>query len=121
MLRFGSYACARRSSRAGHGMAGVKTPTDHFQKKVIRAPEQRRPDVQMRRAAWTVDRLDWEAGHLVFIDESGARTNLVRQHGRCLRGRRLVANSLRRGVIGCLAMLEESDATRLCGSSCKRL
>jgi transposase len=72
-------------------MAGVKTPTDHFQKKVIHAAEQQRPDVQMRRAAWTVDRLDWEAGHLVFIDESGARTNLVRQYGRCLRGRRLVS------------------------------
>jgi transposase len=58
---------------------------------VIHAAEQQRPDVQMRRAAWTVDRQDWEAGHLVFIDESGARTNLVRQYGRCLRGRRLVS------------------------------
>lgn len=27
----------------------------------------------------------------MFIDESGARTNLVRQYGRCLRGRRLVS------------------------------
>ena len=31
------------------------------------------------------------SGQLVFIDESGARTNLVRQYGRSLRGRRLVA------------------------------
>jgi transposase len=38
-----------------------------------------------------VERLGWDASHLVFIDESGARTNLVRQYGRCLRGRRLVA------------------------------
>jgi transposase len=38
-----------------------------------------------------VERLGWEPNHLVFIDESGARTNLVRQYGRCLRGRRLVA------------------------------
>jgi len=45
----------------------------------------------MRRAAGSVERLDWEAGHLVFIDESNARTNLVRQYGRCLRGRRLVS------------------------------
>jgi transposase len=58
---------------------------------VIHAAEQQRPDVQIRRAAWTADRRDWEAAHLVFIDESGARTNLVRQYGRCLRGRRLVS------------------------------
>jgi DDE superfamily endonuclease len=58
---------------------------------VIHAAEQQRPDVQMRRAAWIVERLGWEADHLVFIDETGARTNLVRQYGRCLRGRRLVS------------------------------
>lgn len=58
---------------------------------MIHAAEQQRPDVQIRRAAWTADRRDWEAAHLVFIDESGARTNLVRQYGRCLRGRRLVS------------------------------
>ncbi len=58
---------------------------------MIHAAEQQRPDVQARRAAWTVERLGWEPQHLVFIDESGARTNLVRQYGRCLRGRRLVA------------------------------
>jgi transposase len=58
---------------------------------VIHAAEQQRPDVQERRAAWVEERLGWDASHLVFIDESGARTNLVRQYGRCLRGRRLVA------------------------------
>jgi transposase len=58
---------------------------------VIHAAEQQRPDVQERRAAWVVERLGWDASHLVFIDESGARTNLVRQYGRCRRGRRLVA------------------------------
>lgn len=45
----------------------------------------------MRRAAWIVERLGWQTSHLVFIDESGARTNLVRQYGRCRRGQRLVA------------------------------
>jgi transposase len=58
---------------------------------VIHAAEQLRPDVQMRLTAWIVERLGWEASHLVFIDESGVRTNLVRQYGRCLRGRRLVS------------------------------
>jgi transposase len=72
-------------------VAGAETSADHLQKKVIHAAEQQRPDVQARRATWTVERLDWEPSHLVFIDESGARTNLVRQYGRCLRGQRLVA------------------------------
>lgn len=72
-------------------MASAPAASDHLQKKVIHAAEQQRPDVQARRAAWTVERLGWDARHLVFIDESGARTNLVRQYGRCLRGRRLVA------------------------------
>jgi transposase len=72
-------------------VAGIEAVADHLQKKVIHAAEQQRPDVQERRAAWVVERLGWDASHLVFIDESGARTNLVRQYGRCLRGRRLVA------------------------------
>jgi transposase len=58
---------------------------------VIHAAEQQRPDVQARRVTWIAERLGWEPSHLVFIDESGARTNLIRQYGRCLRGRRLVA------------------------------
>jgi DDE superfamily endonuclease len=57
----------------------------------MHAAEQQRPDVQARRAAWIIQQLGWDSSRLVFIDESGARTNLVRQHGRCLRGRRLVA------------------------------
>jgi transposase len=46
--------------------------------------------VQARRAAWVGEQPTYSPSHLVFIDESGARTNLVRQYGRCLRGRRLV-------------------------------
>jgi transposase len=58
---------------------------------VIHAAEQQRPDVQARRAAWVADRAAWDPSHLVFIDESGARTNLVRQYGRCPCGQRLVS------------------------------
>jgi len=57
---------------------------------VIHAAEQQRPDVQASRAAWVEKQPAWDPGHLVFLDESGARTNLVRQYGRSLRGRRLV-------------------------------
>lgn len=55
------------------------------------AAEQQRPDVQSRRAAWLLERLGWEVRRLRFIDETSARTNLVRQYGRSPRGRRLVA------------------------------
>lgn len=58
---------------------------------MIHAAEQQRPDVQARRAAWVLDRQAWDSRQLVFIDESGARTNLTRQYGRCRRGARLVA------------------------------
>ena len=39
---------------------------------MIHAAEQQRPEVQIRRATWTVERRGWEPNHLVFIDESGA-------------------------------------------------
>lgn len=58
---------------------------------MIHAAEQQRPDVQARRATWFVEQLGWDPAHLVFIDESGARTNLVRQYGRSPRGCRLVS------------------------------
>jgi transposase len=47
--------------------------------------------VARRRAQWKKyqDRLD--PRRLVFIDETWAKTNMTRQHGRCPRGRRLVA------------------------------
>jgi transposase len=57
---------------------------------VIHAAEQQRPDVQARRAAWTIEQLGWKASQLVFIDESGVRTNMARQYGRAPRGHRLV-------------------------------
>jgi transposase len=57
---------------------------------VIHAAEQQRPDVQAQRAAWTIERLGWDPRKLVFIDESGARTNMARQYGRAPRGCRLV-------------------------------
>jgi transposase len=72
-------------------VAGSATIADQLQKKVIRATEQQRPDVQARRQDWLAQRLHWNSAQLVFSDESGCRTNLVRQYGRCRRGRRLVA------------------------------
>jgi transposase len=47
--------------------------------------------VKERRERWATDRPDLPSENLVFIDESGAQTNLVRRRGRCAAGERLVA------------------------------
>jgi transposase len=47
--------------------------------------------VQARRAAWLDERPSFERHHLVFIDETWAKTNMAPTHGRCRRGQRLTA------------------------------
>ena len=44
-----------------------------------------------RRREWFAGQLDLDPSKLVFIDETGASTNLARKGGRCRRGRRLRA------------------------------
>ena len=44
-----------------------------------------------RRRDWFAGQLDLDPSRLVFIDETGASTNLARKNGRCRRGRRLRA------------------------------
>jgi transposase len=41
--------------------------------------------------AWLEERLAFDPRHLVFIDETWAKTNMTPTHGRCRRGQRLVA------------------------------
>ena len=47
--------------------------------------------MQSRRREWFAGQLDLDPTKLVFIDETGASTNLARKSGRCRRGRRLRA------------------------------
>jgi transposase len=47
--------------------------------------------VLKRRLAWFAGQPDLDPRKLVFIDETGASTNLARKRGRCRRGRRLRA------------------------------
>jgi transposase len=47
--------------------------------------------VQQQRREWFARQLDLDPRKLVFIDETGASTNLARKSGRCRRGRRLRA------------------------------
>jgi len=60
-------------------------------KKSLHASEQDRPDVARRRARWKQHQGRLDPRRLVFIDETWAKTNMTRRHGRCARGSRLVA------------------------------
>ena len=73
-------------------MAVLRSPQHHAQKKTAHASEQERPDILSQRWAWFEGQLDLDPDRLVFIDETWASTNMVRRHGRCLRGERLRAS-----------------------------
>jgi transposase len=60
-------------------------------KKSLHAAEQDRPDVARRRAQWKKYQGRVDPRRLVFIDETWAKTNMTRLHGRCRCGDRLVA------------------------------
>lgn len=62
-----------------------------LEKKVLRAAEQDRPDIALRRAQWRISQAGLDPQRLVFIDETWAKTNMTRPRGRSLRGTRLVA------------------------------
>ena len=58
------------------------------QKKSLIAREQRRPDVVERRRNFMIARRFVEPERLVFLDESGAKTNMTRLYGRAPVGER---------------------------------
>jgi transposase len=58
---------------------------------VLRAAEQDRADVRERREQWREWMKNLPVEHLVFLDETWAKTNMTRSRGRCRRGERLVA------------------------------
>src|ERR1700692_1169045 len=60
-------------------------------KKSLRAAEQDRPDVARRRALWQRLQGKVDARRIIFIDETWAKTNMTRLHGRCAVGQRLIA------------------------------
>lgn len=71
-------------------MRGVTAIKVDFEKKVLNAAEQDRPDVAAKRAAWKVWQLGIDPQHLVFIDETWAKTNMTRPRGRSYVGTRLI-------------------------------
>jgi transposase len=72
-------------------VAGSARFASDFQKKVLRAAEQDRPDVRERREQWREWMKNLPVEHLVFLDETWAKTNMTRARGRCPRSERLVA------------------------------
>jgi transposase/transposase-like protein len=79
----------RRAFFAFRALALLRPSRRHVQKKTAHATEQQRPDVLKKRLEWFEGQLDLDPDKLVFIDETGASTNLARKGGRCQRGRRL--------------------------------
>ena len=60
-----------------------------LKKKSGRAEEQDRPDVAEQRADWRAKQGEMRPARLVFVDETGAATNMARRYSRSPRGRRL--------------------------------
>lgn len=58
-------------------------------KKTLRASEQDRADVRLRREQWRAQQPLWDPRNLVFLDESGAKTNMTRLYGRARQGERV--------------------------------
>jgi len=58
-------------------------------KKSVLPLEQERPDIARRRAIWKRHQGRLDPTRLVFIDETWAKTNMARTHGRCRRGQKL--------------------------------
>ncbi len=83
------------------GISVSKSAVDRFLyhvgqlfKKALCAAEQDRVDVAAARAAWKEAQPGLDPEKLVFIDETGASTNMTRQRGRCPVGERLVCKTL---------------------------
>jgi transposase len=55
----------------------------------VRASEQDRPDVAAARCQWQTTIATIDPARFVFLDESGAATDLIRRYGRSPRGRRV--------------------------------
>ncbi len=57
-------------------------------KKTLHASEQTRPDVAEARALWKIAQPNLDPRRLVFIDETGTNTMMVRKYGRAPKGQR---------------------------------
>jgi transposase len=85
--RLGVSCCTMTISRA---LRKLGLPR---KKKIPRAQEQDRPEVQERRREFCKELAGLDPRHLVFIDECGATTAMTRTHGRAPAGQRVYTNT----------------------------
>lgn len=78
--------------RAGHPCRLGPDGAD-LKKKTLRASEQDRPDIARARRRWRKKQPGWDPAKLIFLDESGAKTNLTRLWGRAPKGQRAHAST----------------------------
>jgi hypothetical protein len=71
--------------------AGSSSVSRSREKKTLTASELDRPDVQAHRIDWLDEQPKFDPSRLVFIDETWMKTNMTPTHGRCQRGKRLIA------------------------------
>src|ERR1041384_8788223 len=64
-------------------------PRGSASKKTVHAAEQLSPDVARAREQWRERQPRLARHRLIFIDETGAATNMVRRYGRSPRGERV--------------------------------
>jgi transposase len=62
-----------------------------FKKKSVHASEQNRADVKLKREEWEQCMPGLDLDKLVFFDEIGVNTKMIRLHGRCPQSQRLVS------------------------------
>jgi transposase len=74
----------------GYRCTASSNGTNSALKKILHASEQQRADVAEERERWRQDQPSLDPARLVFIDETGTTTNMVRRRGRSRRGTRLV-------------------------------
>jgi hypothetical protein len=78
------------------GMRTTDSAVDRFFKrhhvsyKTLHVAEQERPDVAKARQRWKAAQALLDTTRLVFVDETGTSTKMVRTPGRCQRGQRLI-------------------------------
>ena len=61
-------------------------------KKSVHAAEQSRPDVAEARERWKANQASLDPAKLVFVDETGTNTKMVRLYGRAPRGQRVIGS-----------------------------
>lgn len=57
-------------------------------KKTLKASEQNREDIKQKRDSWLQFQKKVDINRLVFLDETGAKTNMTRLYGRSKKGKR---------------------------------